>query len=46
MAKRLETEASEPEAFTTAWLGLVSETMDSPWPAGVARKAERSSEGR
>jgi hypothetical protein len=46
MAKRLETVASEQQAFTTAWLGLVSETMDSPRPAGAARNAGRSSEGR
>ena len=36
MAKRLETVASEQQAFTTAWLGLVSETMDN---------ADRSPEG-
>jgi len=46
MAKRLETVASEQQAFTTAWLGLVSETVDSPQPGGAPRNADRSSEGR
>lgn len=46
MAQRLETVASEQQAFTTAWLGLVSEAMDDPQPAGAARNADRTSEGR
>jgi hypothetical protein len=29
MAKRVETVASEQQAFTTAWLGLISEAMKS-----------------
>lgn len=29
MAKRLETVAYEQKAFTTAWLGLISDTMKS-----------------
>jgi hypothetical protein len=44
MAKRLETVASEQQTFTTAWLGLVSDTMDSRRQAVV--DADRSPEGR
>ncbi len=36
MARRLQTIASEQQTFTTAWLGLVSETVDKRRPAGVA----------
>ena len=45
MARRLQTIACEQQAFTTAWLGLVSETVEKRRPAGVAA-AERSSKSQ
>jgi hypothetical protein len=46
MAKRLAAVAGEQQAFTTAWLGLVSETMESPPSAAGAHVRGRSPEGR
>ena len=45
MAKRLEAVASEQRAFTTAWVGLVSETLDGSQPSR-ARDAVRTPDGR
>ena len=42
MAKRVETVASEQQAFTTAWLGLISDSMK----AGSVLSARASGQDR
>ena len=44
MAKRLETVACEQKAFTTEWLGLVSDTIDARRQGAGAAKANGSAD--
>ena len=44
MAKRLETVACEQKAFTTEWLGLVSDTIDARRQGAGAAKVNGSAD--